>query len=249
VVAESIDSHIQRTHKIAWRDSEGDTFRDFVKKIKKYIPLLSGDNSVVEVCVEGARIVYDKVEKAWTIITPLFEISSAGHRISEEEVEEARSFAERLKEEGKVTEREWKRIKYRKKYHHYHQKYYKDYFETKTSHTLQSLSTPSSIERVEFMRLWTEYTTLKTSGDVDTPEFHETVERLKKHRLGQPMTKKDLEKLKKDLSLLHLDHSRLCEKCPLRRFCKLARSAHFLAREILMEEGCVFLQKLFAPSP
>ena len=253
IVADSIDAHLQRAHKITWRDSEGDTFRDFAKKIKRLIPSLKGEDGVVEVSVEGVVITYDKAGKVWSIIAPLFEISSAGHRITEEERKEAEAIAERLKREReeleRERERERKRIKYRKKYHRYH-KCYGDYFKTKAFHTLQNLSTPSSIERADFMQLWTEYTTLKTGGNVDTPEFHEVTEELKRHRLwGQPMTKKDLEKLKKDLSLLRLDHSRLCKKCPLRTFCKLSRSAHYLSREILAEEGCVLLQKLFALSP
>ena len=253
IIIDSIDKHLSQRHKITWRDSEGDIFRDFMKKVKKLIPQLSGEKGVVSACVENTAITYDKVEKVWSIITPLFEISSAGHRITEEERKEAEAIAERLKREReeleKERERERKRIKYRKKYHRYH-KCYGDYFKTKAFHTLQNLSTPSSIERADFMQLWVKYTTLKTGGNVDTPEFHEVTEELKRHRLwGQPMTKKDLEKLKKDLSLLRLDHSRLCKKCPLRTFCKLSRSAHYLSREILAEEGCVLLQKLFAPSP
>jgi len=192
IVADSIDAHLQRAHKIAWRDSEGDTFRDFAKKIKRLIPSLKGEDGVVEVSVEGAVITYDKVEKVWSIITPLFEISSAGHRITEEERKEAEAIAERLKREReeleRERERERKRIKYRKKYHRYH-KCYEDYFKTKAFHTLQNLR----FERAEFMRLWCEYHSLKPFIDSlssqELERLKEVEKELKKQSVRPPTTR------------------------------------------------------------
>ena len=242
IVADSIDTHLQRTHKIVWRDSEGDTFRDFTKKIKRLIPSLKGEDGVVEVSVEGATVVYDKMEKAWSIITPLFEISSAGHRITEEEWREAKKVAEALKERRRIVEREWKRIKYKRKYNHYHLKYYEQHLKNESLHMYQNLSTETNIEHAKFMQLWCEYHSLKITSE-DTPEFYKTSKELKKHRLHtQPLGKKDLEELR-------INYSLLCRKCPLKPICGLSRSARSLSREILVEEGCVLLQKLFAPSP
>ena len=192
IVIDSIDKHLSQRHKITWRDSEGDIFRDFMKKVKKLFPRLSGEKGVVSACVENTAITYDKVEKVWSIISPLFEISPAGHRITEEERKEAEAIAERLKREREELERgrerERKRVKYRKKYRRYH-KCYGDYFKTKAFHTLQNLR----FERAEFMRLWCEYHSLKPFIDSlssqELERLKEVEKELKKQSVRPPTTR------------------------------------------------------------
>ena len=239
----SIDFHLQRVHHIRWRDHKKERhLREFVEELKKILPLLEGEKGIVQVNLKEGVVIYDKVEKAWTFITPLFEVAPY-IVVSERGREEARREKERLKE--RVKEEEWKRWKYRKRYYHYHQKYYEDYFKTKSLHTFASLN----LERAKhmlYMRLWYEYNTLKAEAE-DTPHFKEVREKLKKHRLHYaPATFKKW--LSARLSRRQVDavprYYLLCKSCPYRHGCKVSSATRRWGdEEILREAGCVFLQK------
>lgn len=189
-VIESIDSHLQTTHHILWKDYEGRYLREFVEELKRLIPSLDGEEGIVQMSLKEGTVIYDKTLKAWVLITPLFEVAQhiPNEPISEEEREEARrEEKERLKEERKERI-EWKRWKYRKRYCHYHQRYYDDYFKRKASHSLQSLH--SNIKQAEEFRLWSEYHSLKPFIDSlssqELERFKEVEEKLKKLSVRPP---------------------------------------------------------------
>jgi len=208
-----------------------------VKELRKVIPHLpSNEDGTVTIVVEDATIIYDRVTRSWTVVTPLFEIG-AGLKIKEEERIEAKRIAEEIKEKRKtLVECEQKRIKYKKRYSRYTQKYYGDYLKDSSLHTIQNLTSERS-EHAEFMHLWTEYISLKTTKE-DTPEFSEARKSLKKHRLyTQPVSGKDL-------NALRINFSRLCSKCPLKILCKLSFSSRFFgSEEELVRAGCIKLQE------
>jgi len=230
-----IDRHLMEAHRISWC-IEGKTLPTLIKELRKIIPSLNASESgVISLVMGGATIIYDQTTHSWVIITPLFEVA-VGCKIKEEERKEAKRIVEQIKERRKnLIECEQKRIKYKKRYSRYIQKYYGDYLKDSSLHTTQNLASERS-EHAEFMHLWTEYISLKTTKE-DTPEFSEARKSLKKHRLyTQPVSGKDL-------NALRINFSRLCSKCPLKILCKLSFSSRFFgSEEELVRAGCIKLQ-------
>jgi len=235
--------HLRKFHRIRWNLNE-----DVVEEIEEYIS--NSEEREINLSLEGTTIIYAKDVKTWTVISPLIEVfpSDVQPRITREELIFAREVAKKLAEEEKEKrrreeeerKRRRKALVYKKRYFKYWFKY--DIKDEGTRLSLTLFTSKTCEERAEYARLWSEYHSLKITSE-DTPEFYKTLKELKKHRLHtQPLGKKDLEELR-------INYSLLCRKCPLKPICGLSRSARSLSREILVEEGCVLLQKLFAPSP
>ena len=191
----TISRHLNIEHRIGGSIG-GKDILSFVKELRKIVPHLPSEDGVVSLLIEDAVIIYDRVSHSWTLITPFFEIG-AGCKIREEERVEAKKAAEQIKEKRKaLVESAWKRLKYRKKYHHYISKYYKNYDKKvclgTLSHTLQNK------EHADFMQLWYEYHSLRPFIDSLSSQELERLSKISKElkKLSvRPPTAKELLKM------------------------------------------------------